>query len=189
MGAIESGVTFLATDGARMVFEVFVATCTRMMFVACSTWVRIGVGLCCIHVVVHVVVLAILAHSFAVGSLCVGGIEVRGAVWHWRWVVASRWVQAIEGIRVGEVTAAFAILAFAECPCCHLRDSGAVMQLKLECSLLQIDGSSEPVLRRRKEGPRSLAVSTGVAVLRAVTAVRRRDMSRGLCLSRGAIGR
>ena len=62
------------------------------------------------------------------------------------------------------------------------------MQLKLESSLLQVNGSGEPVLRRRKEGPRSLAVSAGLAVLRAVTAVRRRDSSRGLCLSRAAGG-
>ena len=189
VGAVELGVTVLAADGARMVFEMFVATCSSVVFEACGAWVCVGIGWCCIHVVVHVVGLAILAHPFAVGSLCVEGIEVRGAVWHWRWVEARRWVETIVGIGgVGVVAAAFAIFAF-DCPCFHLRDSGAVMQLKLECSLLQIGGSSEPVLRRRKEGPRSLAVSTGMAVLRAVTAVRRCDMSRGLCLSRAAIGR
>ena len=166
---------------------MFVATCSSVVFEACGAWVCVGIGWCCIHVVVHVVGLAILAHPFAVGSLCVGGIEVRVAVWHWRWVEARRWVETKVGIGgVGVVATSFAVFAFGR-PC-HLRDSGAVMQLKLESSLLQVNGSGEPVLRRRKEGPRSLAVSTGMAVLRAVTVVRRRDSSRGLCLSRAAIG-
>ena len=187
VGAVEFDVTILATDGARMVFEVFVATCSSVLFVACGTWSRVGIGLCCIGVVAHEVGFAVLAHSFAIGSLCVRGVKVRGAVWHWRWVETSRWVEAIEGVGVGEVATAFAVLAL-HAPCCHLRDSGTVMQLKLECSLLQVTVTGEPVFRRCKECPRSLAISSRMAVLRAIAEVRRSETSRGLCLSRAAGG-
>ena len=112
VGAVEFDVTILARNGARMVFEMFVATCSSVVFEACGAWVCVGIGWCCIHVVVHVVGLAILAHPFAVGSLCVGGEVVRVAVWHWRWHKV-RWIVSNVGISwVGHVASALAVFAF-----------------------------------------------------------------------------
>ena len=179
MCAVEFDVTILAADSAGMVYEVFVATCSGVWFVAYGTCFCVGVGWCYVGVVAHEMCFPILARCFAFAFASFRLFVLKVRMLHRR-----RRVKAIKGSIWVEV-GSHAVFAFSPC---HLRSSGSVVLMKLEGSFQQVHVTDCSELRRRKEGPCSLAVSACVAMLRAVTAMRRRESSRGLCLSRAAVG-
>ena len=144
--AVEFDVTILAADSAGMVYEVFVATCSGVWFVAYGTCFCVGVGWCYVGVVTHEMCFAILARCFAFAFASFRLFVLKVRMLHRRRrvkaIIGSIWV--VEGIH--------AVFAFSPC---HLRGSGSVALMKLEGSYderargkLLRDGDDERLITR-----------------------------------------